>query len=79
MLARVLEPEVMDTPDEAHEYDAMDHSAVNRVFAADFFAACPQPTGLVLDVAPAPPRFPSRWRPSTRPPASTPSTSPMKC
>src|SRR6188474_3520350 len=38
-LSRVLEPEVMDTPGEARDYDAMDHSAVNRAFAADFFAA----------------------------------------
>lgn len=36
MLPRVLEPEVMDTPEEARDYDAMDHSAVNRTFAADF-------------------------------------------
>ena len=36
MLERVLEPEVMDTPDEARDYDAMDHSAVNQLFAADF-------------------------------------------
>jgi len=36
MLPRVLEPEVMDTPEEARNYDAMDHSAVNRVFVADF-------------------------------------------
>lgn len=50
MLARVLEPEVMDTPNEAHEYDAMDHSAVNRAFSADFFAHCPSPPGMVLDV-----------------------------
>jgi ubiquinone/menaquinone biosynthesis C-methylase UbiE len=39
MLERVLEPEVMDTALEAQDYDAMDHSQVNRVFAADFFAA----------------------------------------
>jgi ubiquinone/menaquinone biosynthesis C-methylase UbiE len=39
MLARILEPEVMDTPDEARDYDAMDHSTVNRVFVADFLAA----------------------------------------
>jgi ubiquinone/menaquinone biosynthesis C-methylase UbiE len=26
----------MDTPEEARDYDAMDHSAVNRVFVADF-------------------------------------------
>lgn len=38
MLSRILEPEVMDTPEEAHDYDAMDHSQVNRVFVADFLA-----------------------------------------
>jgi ubiquinone/menaquinone biosynthesis C-methylase UbiE len=49
MLPRVLEPEVMDTAEEARDYDAMDHSAVNRAFAADFLSACPDPTR-VLDV-----------------------------
>ena len=39
MLPRVLEPEVMDSPEEAADYDAMDHRAVNRVFASDFLAA----------------------------------------
>ena len=39
MLPRVLEPEVMDTASEARDYDAMDHSTVNRVFVADFLAA----------------------------------------
>ncbi|MDX1944759.1 MAG: class I SAM-dependent methyltransferase [Pirellulaceae bacterium] len=34
-LSRILEPEVMDTPTEAADYDAMDHSAVNRVFVDD--------------------------------------------
>jgi ubiquinone/menaquinone biosynthesis C-methylase UbiE len=38
MLERRLEPEVMDTPGEARDYDAMDHSAVNRAFVADFVA-----------------------------------------
>jgi ubiquinone/menaquinone biosynthesis C-methylase UbiE len=38
MLPRVLEPEVMDSVQEARDYDAMDHSAVNRVFVADFLA-----------------------------------------
>ena len=38
MLSRVLEVEVMDTPEEASDYDAMDHSTVNRVFVADFLA-----------------------------------------
>ncbi len=38
MLSRIFEPEVMDTAEEAHDYDAMDHSQVNRVFVADFLA-----------------------------------------
>ena len=38
MLPRILEPEVMDSPEEARDYDAMDHAAVNRVFVADFLA-----------------------------------------
>lgn len=38
MLSRVLEPEVMDSAEEARDYDAMDHSTVNRVFVADFLA-----------------------------------------
>jgi ubiquinone/menaquinone biosynthesis C-methylase UbiE len=38
MLPRVLEPEVMDSADEARDYDAMDHATVNRVFVADFLA-----------------------------------------
>ena len=36
MLARVLEPEVMDTAEEARDYDAMDHAAVNARFCEDF-------------------------------------------
>ena len=39
MLTRVLEPEVMDCAEEARDYDAMDHAAVNRAFVADFAAA----------------------------------------
>ncbi len=39
MLARVLEPEVMDSSEEARDYDAMDHTEVNRVFVEDFLAA----------------------------------------
>lgn len=50
MLSRVLEPEVMDTAAEAEDYDAMDHSAVNRAFAADFFARIPTVENPVLDV-----------------------------
>jgi ubiquinone/menaquinone biosynthesis C-methylase UbiE len=36
MLPRVLEAEVMDTPEEARDYDAMDHSVVNTLFVDDF-------------------------------------------
>src|SRR4051794_12790297 len=39
MLPRVLEPEVMDSAEEARDYDAMDHATVNAVFVADFLAA----------------------------------------
>jgi len=39
MLARTLEPEVMDTAEEAADYDSMDHSGVNRLFVDDLLAA----------------------------------------
>ena len=39
MLPRVLEPEVMDSADEARDYDSMDHSEVNWRFAANFLDA----------------------------------------
>jgi ubiquinone/menaquinone biosynthesis C-methylase UbiE len=39
MLARVLEPEVMDSAQDAREYDAMDHAAVNSAFVTDLLAA----------------------------------------
>ena len=39
MLKRVLEPEVMDAPGDADEYDAMDHGEVNDRFVADLLAA----------------------------------------
>jgi ubiquinone/menaquinone biosynthesis C-methylase UbiE len=39
MLKRVLEPEVMDTPEEALAYDSMDHNAVNQRFVEDFLSA----------------------------------------
>ncbi len=37
-LKRILEPEVMDTTEEAADYDAMDHADVNRVFVDDLLA-----------------------------------------
>jgi ubiquinone/menaquinone biosynthesis C-methylase UbiE len=49
MLPRMLEPEVMDTPEEARDYDAMDHAAVNRLFVDDLRAAW-DGAGPVLDV-----------------------------
>lgn len=49
MLQRALEPEVMDSVAEARDYDAMDHSTVNRVFVADFLAVW-DGIGPILDV-----------------------------
>jgi ubiquinone/menaquinone biosynthesis C-methylase UbiE len=49
MLSRVLEPEVMDTGAEARDYDAMDHSQVNRVFVSDFLKFW-DGFGAILDV-----------------------------
>ena len=39
MIPRILEPEVMDSAEEARDYDAMDHREVNARFAGDFQAA----------------------------------------
>jgi len=50
-LYRILEPEVMDTIEEAFEYDSMDHSQVNDVFCNDFFAVRNLTDGVqILDV-----------------------------
>jgi ubiquinone/menaquinone biosynthesis C-methylase UbiE len=58
MLPRVLEPEAMDTPEEARDYDAMDHSEVNARFVADFRAAHgPCRRGEILDVGTGPGRI----------------------
>jgi ubiquinone/menaquinone biosynthesis C-methylase UbiE len=40
-LTRVLEPEVMDSDEEAREYDAMDHAEVNRAFCVDLLGLGP--------------------------------------
>jgi len=52
MLSRVLEPEAMDTPEEALAYDTMDHSEVNRRFVDDLLAAglVDEPDVEVLDL-----------------------------
>ena len=39
MIERVLEPEAMDTVEEAREYDLMDHASVNANFVADMVDA----------------------------------------
>ena len=49
MLSRILEAEVMDSLEEARDYDAMDHAAVNRVFVADFLTRW-NGHGPILDV-----------------------------
>ncbi len=48
-LTRVLEPEVMDTEEEARDYDAMDHREVNLRFCDDLLAEGPIGAS-VLDV-----------------------------
>jgi len=61
VLARVLEPEVMDRPEEARGYDAMDFSEVNGRFVADFLLAHGSDRGgggEVLDVGTGPARVP---------------------
>jgi ubiquinone/menaquinone biosynthesis C-methylase UbiE len=49
-LHRVLEPEVMDSPEEASDYDAMDHAEVNRVFVSDLLAMIGEDEADILDL-----------------------------
>jgi ubiquinone/menaquinone biosynthesis C-methylase UbiE len=49
MLVRVLETEVMDSAEEARDYDSMDHAEVNRRFVDDLLRAGPI-DGEVLDL-----------------------------
>jgi ubiquinone/menaquinone biosynthesis C-methylase UbiE len=59
MIPRVLEPEAMDTAEEAGDYDAMDHSGVNERFVLDFLnwhGRCRG--GEILDVGTGPARIP---------------------
>jgi ubiquinone/menaquinone biosynthesis C-methylase UbiE len=49
VLTRTLEPEVMDTEQEARDYDAMEHTQVNARFCDDLLAVCDR-LGQVLDV-----------------------------
>jgi ubiquinone/menaquinone biosynthesis C-methylase UbiE len=59
MLPRVLEPEAMDLPREARDYDAMDHREVNARFVSDFLDASDGSAGgPVLDVGTGTARIP---------------------
>lgn len=49
MLHRVLEPEVMDTEEDAREYAAIDNTRVNAAFVDEAAALAP-PSGRVLDL-----------------------------
>jgi len=57
MLERVLEPEVMDSFEDANDYAAMDHREVNRAFVEDMLACGPL-EGEVLDVGTGPALIP---------------------
>jgi ubiquinone/menaquinone biosynthesis C-methylase UbiE len=48
MLSRTLEPEVMDSREDAWDYDSMDHACVNRRFVEDLLA-----TGFIRASSPA--------------------------
>jgi ubiquinone/menaquinone biosynthesis C-methylase UbiE len=58
MVPRVLEPEVMDSAEEAKDYDAMDHSEVNARFTQDFAAFTGERARHVLDVGTGTARIP---------------------
>ena len=59
MIPRTLEPEAMDTPEEARDYDAMDHATVNARFVAEFLDVHgPCRGGELLDVGTGPARIP---------------------
>jgi ubiquinone/menaquinone biosynthesis C-methylase UbiE len=57
MLPRILEAEVMESAEEARDYDAMDHAVVNRAFVADFLAVW-DGCHPVLDVGTGPAHIP---------------------
>jgi len=53
MLERILEPEVMDSQQDADEYASFDNSGVNEEFVARALELAP-PTGRVLDIGTGP-------------------------
>lgn len=53
MIPRILEPEVMDTAEEARDYNEMDHTEVNRLFVEDLLRTLNNhgdPSGKILDL-----------------------------
>ena len=56
-MQRVTEPEVMDSPQEAIEYDAMDFSDVNTAFAERAIELGPS-QGMILDAGTGTARIP---------------------
>lgn len=58
MIERVLEPEVMDSAEEALAYDAMDHHTVNAQFVRDLIDTGTPLRGAVLDVGTGSARIP---------------------
>lgn len=68
-MQRILEPEVMDTPEEAREYDAMDFTEVNNAFAQHLLSLTPSTHLKVLDAGTGTARIPiiiaqarSQWK-----------------
>lgn len=57
MIARTLEPEVVDTPEEAREYSSIDHREANRRFLDDLLKLRPR-LDRVLDVCTGPADIP---------------------
>ena len=53
MMQRVLEPEIMDTQEDADEYAAIDNTDVNREFVGSALELAPR-SGVVLDVGTGP-------------------------
>lgn len=56
-MQRITEPEVMDSPQEAIEYDAMDFLEVNTAFSESAISLCPE-TALILDAGTGTARIP---------------------
>jgi ubiquinone/menaquinone biosynthesis C-methylase UbiE len=59
VIERILEPEIMDTWEDAVEYDSMDFSEVNAAFAQRAVELGP-PSGLILDAGTGTARIPIR-------------------